>query len=83
MNRLIVTTLALITGFFTLVFALVMAIPLAIVALITGKRLQKQMQNHINARRVNESRRTQFSDASAFSHTNTIDGEFEEVNRKG
>ncbi|OEF05080.1 hypothetical protein [Vibrio genomosp. F10] len=81
MNRLIVTTLALITGFFTLVFALVMAIPLAIVALITGKRLQKQMQNQMNAYSVNEKRRTPFSDAGAFPHTNTIDGEFEEVNR--
>ncbi|PMJ99963.1 hypothetical protein [Vibrio sp. 10N.261.55.A7] len=77
MNRLIVSTLALITGFFTLVFALVMAIPLTIVALITGKRLQKQMQNQMNAH--------QFSAATAqpqYANANTIDGEYEEVNRK-
>ncbi|MEZ9230979.1 hypothetical protein AB4259_07855 [Vibrio amylolyticus] len=76
MNRLIVSTLALITGFFTLVFALVMAIPLTIVALITGKRLQKQMQNHMNANQFGAATQPQYTNA------NTIDGEYEEVNRK-
>lgn len=32
MNRIIVTALALITGFFALVFSLIMAIPLTIAA---------------------------------------------------
>ncbi|WP_295893334.1 hypothetical protein [uncultured Vibrio sp.] len=76
MNRLIVSTLALITGFFTLVFALVMAIPLTIVALITGKRLQKQMRNQMNAQHFSANGQPQYANA------NTIDGEYEEVNRK-
>lgn len=41
MNRIIVTALALITGFFALVFSLIIAIPLTIAALITGKRIEK------------------------------------------
>lgn len=44
MNRIIVTALALITGFFALVFSLIMAIPLTIAALITGKRIEKRVR---------------------------------------
>ena len=44
MNRIIVTALALITGFFTLVFSLIIAIPLTIAALITGKRIEKRVK---------------------------------------
>ncbi|MCK6264559.1 hypothetical protein KP803_14865 [Vibrio sp. ZSDE26] len=84
MNRLIVSTLAVITGFFTLVFALVMAIPLTIVALITGKRLQKQMQNQMNNGHFNMNGQPQYANMNSAmdNNANTIDGEYEEVNRK-
>ena len=44
MNRIIVTALALITGFFTLVFSVIIAIPLTIAALITGKRIENRVK---------------------------------------
>jgi len=69
MNRFLVTTLTLITGFFALVFGLLLAIPLTIAALITGKRLEKQLQ-----------RRPFYQAQSNPTHGNTIDGEYEEVN---
>ncbi len=69
MNRFIITALTLITGFFAIAFSLLLAIPLTIAALITGKRLQNQMQ-----------RRPFYQAQSNSSHGNTIDGEFEEVN---
>ncbi|WP_339366738.1 hypothetical protein [Vibrio sp. 3-2(1)] len=41
MNRFIVTTFALVVGFFALMLSLLLAIPLAIAAIITGKRIEK------------------------------------------
>ena len=69
MNRIIVTALALITGFFTLVFSLIMAIPLTIAALITGKRIEKRVKEMHEEYEFNTGK----SDA--------IEGEFEEVRR--
>lgn len=73
MNRIIVTTLALITGFFALVFSLVMAIPLAIAALITGKRIEKHVQQV--QKEMHEEYRFNTGKDDA------IEGEFEEVRR--
>ncbi|MBE4361611.1 hypothetical protein P3633_14985 [Vibrio parahaemolyticus] len=69
MNRIIVTALALITGFFALVFSLIMAIPLTIAALITGKRIEKRV------RKMHEEYEFNTGKADA------IEGEFEEVRR--
>ncbi|WP_165313112.1 hypothetical protein [Vibrio ziniensis] len=71
MNRFLITTLTLITGFFAIAFSLLLAIPLTIAALITGKRLQSQMQ-----------RRPFYQAQNNRSYGNTIDGEFEEVNSR-
>ncbi|PRQ63932.1 hypothetical protein [Vibrio sp. V01_P9A10T6] len=46
MNRFIVTTFALVVGFFALMLSLLLAIPLAIAAIITGKRIEKQLKRH-------------------------------------
>ncbi len=73
MNRIIVTALALVTGFFALVFSLIIAIPLTIASLITGKRsdtrkkyMQREMQTEYE---FNTGR------------DDAIEGEFEEVRR--
>lgn len=76
MNRIIVTALALITGFFALVFSLIMAIPLTIAALITGKRIEKRvrkMQKEVHE----EYEEYEFNTGKA----DAIEGEFEEVRR--
>nr|WP_273977663.1 hypothetical protein [Vibrio parahaemolyticus] len=69
MNRIIVTALALITGFFALVFSLIMAIPLTIAALITGKRIEKRVRKM--------QKEYEFNTGKA----DAIEGEFEEVRR--
>ncbi|EKO3408505.1 hypothetical protein ACRTC7_05815 [Vibrio fluvialis] len=66
MYRFLVTALTLITGFFALMFSLLLAIPLTIAAIITGKRLEKQLKRH-------PFYQTQGNQG------NVIDGEFEEV----
>ncbi|MBY7836045.1 hypothetical protein KW460_03080 [Vibrio fluvialis] len=66
MYRFLVTALTLITGFFALMFSLLLAIPLTIAAIITGKRLEKQLK------------RRPFYQAQG-NQGNVIDGEFEEV----
>ena len=66
MYRFLVTTLALITGFFALMFSLLLTIPLAIAAVITGKRLEKQLK------------RRPFYQAQG-NPGHVIDGEFEDV----
>ncbi len=68
MTRFLVTVLALITGFFALAFGLLLAIPLTIAALITGKRIEKQLY-----------RRPFYQAQNNQAHGNTIDGEYEEV----
>ncbi|AKU57673.1 Hypothetical protein FORC18_4117 [Vibrio parahaemolyticus] len=73
MNRIIVTALALITGFFALVFSLIMAIPLTIAALITGKRIEKRVRKM--QKEVHEE--YEFNTGKA----DVIEGEFEEVRR--
>ncbi|ELI5378686.1 hypothetical protein [Vibrio parahaemolyticus] len=73
MNRIIVTALALITGFFALVFSLIMAIPLTIAALITGKRIEKRVRKM--QKEVHEE--YEFNTGK----TDAIEGEFEEVRR--
>nr|WP_257878250.1 hypothetical protein [Vibrio parahaemolyticus] len=73
MNRIIVTALALITGFFALVFSLIMAIPLTIAALITGKRIEKRVRKM--QKEVHEEYEFNAGKADA------IEGEFEEVRR--
>ncbi|EEY99050.1 hypothetical protein VOA_001399 [Vibrio sp. RC586] len=70
MNRFLITLLSMITGVFALIFSLLLAIPLAIIALITGKRLEKQLK----------ARAFQFSQQAAYqSHSDVIEGECEEV----
>ncbi|EII3133311.1 hypothetical protein MZJ28_002718 [Vibrio parahaemolyticus] len=73
MNRIIVTALALITGFFALVFSLIMAIPLTIAALITGKRIEKRVRKMQKEMHDEYEFNTGKADA--------IEGEFEEVRR--
>ncbi|CAH8195356.1 MULTISPECIES: hypothetical protein [Vibrio] len=66
MNRFLITALTLITGFFALIFSLILAIPLTIAAIITGKRLEKQLKGHSFYQR----------------RSNVIDGEYEDVTTK-
>ncbi len=73
MNRIIVTALALITGFFALIFSLLIAIPMTILALITGKRVdtrKKYMHRHMQEE-------YEFNTGKV----DAIEGEFEEVHR--
>lgn len=65
MNRFIMTTFALVTGFFALIASLILAIPLAIAALITGKKIEKQLK----------------ASAHHHGQRTTIEGEFEEVTK--
>ncbi|QXO15486.1 MULTISPECIES: FxsA family protein [Vibrio] len=65
MSRFIVTTLTLVTGFFAVMFGLLLAIPLTLVAIITGKRIEKQLK------------RRPFNPAQ--NNANVIEGEFEEI----
>lgn len=44
MQRIILVTLTVIAALFTLMFSLLLAIPLTIAALITGKKLEKQLR---------------------------------------
>ncbi|MDN3617691.1 MAG: hypothetical protein ACPG5L_01015 [Vibrio gallaecicus] len=44
MKNILITFVALITGFMALITSLLLAIPLAIAAMITGKRLQSKMK---------------------------------------
>ncbi|EKF9808794.1 hypothetical protein BFX12_15965 [Vibrio cholerae] len=70
MNRFLITLLSMITGVFALIFSLLLAIPLTIIALITGKRLQKQLK----------ARTYQFNQPAAYTtHSNVIEGEYEEI----
>lgn len=69
MNRIIVTVLAVITGFLTLAFSLLITIPLAIAALITGKRIEKKVKNM--------QERYEFDTSKG----DAIEGEYEEVHR--
>ncbi|MBD1567425.1 hypothetical protein P4S52_19775 [Vibrio sp. SA48] len=66
MNRFLITALTLITGFFALIFSLILAIPLTIAAIITGKRLEKQLKGHSLYQR----------------RSNVIDGEYEDITTK-
>ena len=68
MNRFLITLLSLITGVFALIFSLLLAIPLTIAALITGKRLEKQLK----------ARAFQFKSSATY-HANVIEGECEEI----
>lgn len=68
MSRFIVTALTLVTGFFAIMFGLLLAIPLTLVAIITGKRLEKQLK-----------RRPFYQEQN---NAQVIEGEFEEVNGK-
>ncbi|MGC9422025.1 MULTISPECIES: hypothetical protein [Vibrio] len=70
MYRFLVTTLTLVCGLFALIFSLLLAIPLMIVALITGKRLEKQLK------------RRPFHQAKNNENSDVIEGEFEEVSRR-
>lgn len=56
-------------------FSLLLAIPLTIVALITGKRIEKQLKQ---AAQQAQAQRTQHDDGQQH---RVIDGEFEEVSR--
>ncbi|KQA23192.1 hypothetical protein V7T16_15245 [Vibrio metoecus] len=70
MNRFLITLLSMITGVFALIFSLLLAIPLAIIALITGKRLERQLK----------ARAYQFNQQAAYTtHSNVIEGEYEEI----
>ncbi|MFG0607516.1 hypothetical protein ACF8CX_17665 [Vibrio mimicus] len=70
MNRFLITLLSMITGVFALIFSLLLAIPLAIIALITGKRLEKQLK----------ARAFQFNQQAAYqSRSDVIEGECEEI----
>ncbi|RBM25214.1 hypothetical protein DLR60_17955 [Vibrio tarriae] len=70
MNRFLITLLSLITGVFALIFSLLLAIPLTIAALITGKRLEKQLK----------ARAYQFHQQATYTtHSNVIEGEYEEI----
>ncbi|EJL6337364.1 hypothetical protein ACTJ2S_001193 [Vibrio cholerae] len=70
MNRFLITLLSLITGVFALIFSLLLAISLTIAALITGKRLEKQLK----------ARAFQFKSSETYQpHANVIEGECEEI----
>ncbi|AOY45640.1 hypothetical protein IG517_13160 [Vibrio cholerae] len=70
MNRFLITLLSLITGVFALIFSLLLTIPLTIAALITGKRLEKQLKT----------RAFQFKSSATYQpHANVIEGECEEI----
>lgn len=70
MYRILVTALTLMCGFFALIFSLLIAIPLTIAALITGKRLEKQLK------------RRPFHQAQNNENIHIIEGEYEEVSRR-
>ncbi len=65
MNRFILTTFALITGFFALIISLVLAIPLTVAAFIARKKIERQLR----------------ASPYSFGNAHTIEGEFEEVKR--
>lgn len=67
MYRVLVTTLTLICGFFALIFGLLLAIPLTLIAIISGKRLERQL------------RRRPFHQAHNNESEHVIEGEFEEL----
>ena len=68
MYRVLVTTLTLICGFFALIFGLLLAIPLTLIAIISGKRLERQLRRRpFHQAHNNESEHV------------VIEGEFEEV----
>lgn len=67
MQRIILVTLTAIAALFTLMFSLLLAIPLTIAALISGKKLEKQLRR--------QSPQTQ-------QDPNVIEGEWEEVPRR-
>ncbi|ELV8626799.1 hypothetical protein QNF03_003490 [Vibrio cidicii] len=67
MQRIILVTLTAIAALFTLMFSLLLAIPLTIAALITGKKIEKQLRR--------QSPQPQ-------QDPNVIEGEWEEVPRR-
>lgn len=72
MKNLFVTAFALFAGFMALITSLILAIPLAIAAIVTGKRIQKQMRDQgFNPTTDN-----------VHSNSHTIEGEFEEMHSK-
>lgn len=81
MNRVILSIIAVITGFFALAFSLLMAIPLTIAALITGKRIQKQMRQNGQFYAAHQTAGYGAAQDTANSGA-TIEGEFEEVKNR-
>jgi uncharacterized membrane protein YphA (DoxX/SURF4 family) len=68
MNRAISTVFALFIGFFTLLFSLVLAIPLTIAAILTGKKLQKNLKMNPNFSAMQQNR-------------TVLEGEYEDVSK--
>ncbi len=66
MKRLLIAFSAVTLGLFTLVFSLLVAIPITIVALITGRKLQKDRN------------KTRFDTGQE----NVIEGEYQDVSAK-
>ena len=74
MYKALTMALALVIGFFTLIFGMLLVIPLAILGAITGKRLRDNInaQAAFNQSPLNQAKSQEQS---------VIEGEFEEVKR--
>ncbi len=69
MNRAISGVFALFIGAFTLAFSLIVAIPLTIAALITGKKIQRNLK-------------AQHEAYSQPAHASVLEGEYEDVSSR-
>ena len=74
MYKALTMAMALVIGFFTLIFGMLLVIPLAILGVITGKRLRDNInaQAAFNQSPLNQAQRQE---------QGVIEGEFEEVKR--
>ena len=74
MYKALTMAMALVIGFFTLIFGMLLVIPLAILGAITGKRLRDNInaQAAFNQSPLNQAQRQE---------QGVIEGEFEEVKR--
>ncbi|MCG9630526.1 MULTISPECIES: hypothetical protein [Vibrio] len=75
MKNILVTVAALFTGLIALFTSLLLAIPLTIAALITGKKIQKQMSQQGFTSRMN-------NHYSSNRDAGVIEGEYEDLSNK-
>ncbi|MDA9556580.1 hypothetical protein N9R79_03635 [Vibrio sp.] len=83
MKKFLFTFIATIIGIFALIFSLILAIPVAIFALITGKKIKKNLEEELKKRGFNTAQNG-FSQQTSQSHQdkgNVYDGDYEEVHK--